>query len=1000
MRRFDHPGPPRVLFGPGAEALTAEALAELGAERVLLVAQARHREGAERLAEALGPRCVGIFDQVAPQVPEEVAEAARAMARAREADWVLAHGGGSAIGVAKAVTLALDVQLAAIPTTYSGSEMTPIWGITAGGVKTTGRDPRVQPALVVYDPELLQGLSPVVTRTSLFNALAHSAEALYAHDASEAVREAAEAGARSLFASLQALVDAPAQGPLPLELVAEGLHGAHLAGEVLGKAAMGLHHKLAHVLGGSFGTPHADTHTALLPHSLAANLPHAPEALARLQRAFGVADPVAALWDLAAQLGAPTRLEGFGLAQVEAAVELAMQKQYPNPAPLSPALLGPLLADLALGRRPSLSRRRLRLEGAEGPHATPLAALLGAPLEEAELAVLVVHGRGQSAEDLSRRLMAQAPGGRIAWLAPQAAARTWYPKGFQAEAENAAWQQSAYSALDAAWARLRQQLPPERVLVVGWSQGACLALSWLSQAKEAPRHLHAFTGAANPGARIFRDLDGVEVFVGTIAEDPWVPLAEVEATRDALRAAGAQVSCAVEAGDTHAIRPSELSVFHHRLERMMSSDFPTQTGYGNHLRSEALPGALPQHQNAPHAVPYGLYAEQINGTGFTVERAHNQRVWLYRLRPQVLPTPWERADAGGWTSDFSAGVTSPELLRFRRLPYPEGEVDFVRSLRTFAGAGSPQLKRGLSIHLYTATADMVDRAFANHDGDLAVVPQEGALRVRTELGWLRAEPGQLLILPRGIRFAVHLEDGRARGWVSELFDGHYQLPERGPVGANGLADERHFHAPVASFEDREAPHEILVRQGGALWRNVSPHSPFDVVAWHGRYAPFVYDLADFVAMWSVTVDHSDPSILTVLTHPLDTHGRNAVDIAVFKGRWDPTEHSFRPPFLHRNSAVEFNAVVKSPATAGPYQAGAYSYTPYLSPHSISAKGVARELARADDSPRRSSDDELWVQWESTYQLQVMPDFLGEPSRDRSYLEQFRGFPPHKAPTQG
>lgn len=420
------------------------------------------------------------------------------------------------------------------------------------------------------------------------------------------------------------------------------------------------------------------------------------------------------------------------------------------------------------------------------------------------------------------------------------------------------------------------------------------------------------------------------------------------------------------------------------------TDLSYQSGFGNALHSEALPGALPRLQNGPRDVPYGLYAEQINGTGFTVRRAENHRVWVYRLRPQIATVPFTRIESGRFVGRFDQGEVSPNPMRFAPVPYPEAAVDFLAGLQTFAGAGDPTTKVGFAIHVYAATADM-RRAFTDIDGDLLVVPQEGALRIRTELGLLHVTPGEIAILPRGIRFAVALPDGRGRGFVGELFNGHYELPERGPVGANGLADERHFRAPVAAYEDLEGPYEVVHKMGGDLWRSELGASPFDVVAWHGSYAPFKYDLMDFNAYWGANWDHPDPSILTVLTSPHDERGRNAVDFAVFKGRWDTIEHSFRPPFLHRNSAVEFNAVIKTPSTSGPYLAGASTYTPYLTPHGVSRRGYERGVAKGHDDPVRLSDDELWIQFESTYSLRVMPWFTGAGHRDPSYLDQFGGF---------
>jgi homogentisate 1,2-dioxygenase len=290
---------------------------------------------------------------------------------------------------------------------------------------------------------------------------------------------------------------------------------------------------------------------------------------------------------------------------------------------------------------------------------------------------------------------------------------------------------------------------------------------------------------------------------------------------------------------------------------------------------------------------------------------------------------------------------------------------------------------------------MVRTALCNVDGDLLVVPERGRLHLQTELGRLHVAPGEIAVVPRGLRVRVALPDGVARGFLGEVFDGHFALPERGVIGANGLADERHFLAPVADFEDDAAPWTIVVRQGGRLWEVDAAHSPFDVVAWHGTYAPFKYALEDFVSLGSVSVDHADPSILTVLTCPMDDHGRNAFDLAVFRGRWEATEHTYRPPFAHRNAAVELNGVIRVPAGSR-WQPGAFTFTPFLTPHAISARGHEQTVLASDDEadrPSRIPDDSLWIQFESGYGLKVMPWMLDHPARDRDHLAAFSGFRP-------
>jgi maleylacetate reductase len=346
--------PDRVVFGVGAERAVAGLLSDLGAQRVLLVAQARHTAGAERIAQALGTRAASVFTTEVPQVPGEVADAAVARARAAGADWVLAHGGGTPIGIAKAIALELPVSIAAVPTTYAGSERTNIWGITRDGRKLTGRDERVRPRLVVYDPELTLPLDRALSLDSLFNALAHSVEALYAEDATVEARRAAENSIEPLVSGLLSVASAPRD----LAARSLALRGAWLASASLGGASMGLHHKLAHVLGGRLGAPHARTHALLLPYSLAFNAQAAPAAIAVLGRALGSDDPPGFLYDLQRQLGLCTSLGSLGLTQgtLQAVADEALEMRYPNPRPVDRASLLALLDGALHDRRPSLAR--------------------------------------------------------------------------------------------------------------------------------------------------------------------------------------------------------------------------------------------------------------------------------------------------------------------------------------------------------------------------------------------------------------------------------------------------------------------------------------------------------------------------------------------------------------------------------------------------------------------------------------------------------------------
>jgi maleylacetate reductase len=339
---------PRVVFGAGALDRIPEELDRVGAARVLLVCTPRRGDAVERVAAAVGARLAGIFAAARMHVPAEVADAALAEARRVDADLCIAVGGGSAIGVAKALALRDGPPFIAVPTTYAGSEMTMIWGISAEGRKTTGRDPRVLARTVLYEPALTIPLPPAVTAASGMNALAHCVEALYAHDGSPVTALMAEEGIRALASSLPAAV----RDGTDLEARTGALYGAWLAGGSLGAVAMGLHHRICHVLGGGFDLPHAETHAVVLPHVAAFNAPAAPDALGRAARALGGDDAAGALFDLAAALGCPPSL-GLREDQLDAAAARVVETPYPNPRPFDAADVRALLQDAWAGRRPS-----------------------------------------------------------------------------------------------------------------------------------------------------------------------------------------------------------------------------------------------------------------------------------------------------------------------------------------------------------------------------------------------------------------------------------------------------------------------------------------------------------------------------------------------------------------------------------------------------------------------------------------------------------------------
>ena len=355
----------------------------------------------------------------------------------------------------------------------------------------------------------------------------------------------------------------------------------------------------------------------------------------------------------------------------------------------------------------------------------------------------------------------------------------------------------------------------------------------------------------------------------------------------------------------------------------MMTKMEYQSGFGNEFATEAAAGALPIGQNAPQMHPLGLYTEQFSGTPFTAPRAVNRRTWTYRIRPSVTHRPYEEAPLGLVRSGpFNETPTTPNQLRWDPLPLPEKETDFLDGMVTLGGNGDPAMQTGVAIHLYGANASMHGRFFANADGEMLVVPQMGAVQFHTELGIVEATPGEICVIPRGVKFRVELEEKQARGYICENYGLSFRLPELGPIGANGLANPRDFKAPVAAFEDREGDFEIFTKFLGRMWRASIDHSPLDVVAWHGNYAPCKYDLSRFNCINTVSFDHPDPSIYTVLSAPSAIAGTANCDFAIFPPRWLVAEHSFRPPWFHRNLMNEFMGLV-----FGAYDAKAEGFLP-------------------------------------------------------------------------
>jgi homogentisate 1,2-dioxygenase len=347
-----------------------------------------------------------------------------------------------------------------------------------------------------------------------------------------------------------------------------------------------------------------------------------------------------------------------------------------------------------------------------------------------------------------------------------------------------------------------------------------------------------------------------------------------------------------------------------------------QTGFGGHFESEAVPGALPKGRNSPQRPPFGLYAEQLSGSSFTSPRHENRRSWLYRMRPTADHRPFTRYNRAPL---FAPGPVKEPLApnRLRWDPptdLPEGK-DFVDGMATMLTNRDPADLEGIAVHLYRASKSMTDRVFVDADGESLIIPQSGTLRIRTELGCMDIGPGTVAVIPRGVRFRVEV-DGDSRGYVAENHGLPLRLPELGPIGSNGLANSRDFETPVAWFEDRDEPTEVIQKSLGSLWTTTLDHSPLDVVAWHGNYAPYRYDLARFNTIGTISYDHPDPSIFTVLTSPSNVPGRANADFVIFPPRWMVGEDTFRPPWFHRNVMSEAMGLIH-----GAYDAKAEGFAP-------------------------------------------------------------------------
>ncbi len=334
-----------------------------------------------------------------------------------------------------------------------------------------------------------------------------------------------------------------------------------------------------------------------------------------------------------------------------------------------------------------------------------------------------------------------------------------------------------------------------------------------------------------------------------------------------------------------------------------------QTGFGNDFATEAVNGALPIGRNSPQKAPLGLYAEQFSGTAFTVPRASNRRTWKYRIRPSVTHGVFEQIENERWLSSFDEVPVTPNQLRWNALPMPQSKTDFIDGIVTIAGNGNPASRSGISINIFACNEERPERFFFNSDAEMIIVAEKNRVRFLTELGIIEIEPGFIAVIPRGLKFRVELPDGDARGYICENYGALFRLPELGPIGSNGLANSRDFETPAAWFEDREGDSELIQKFDGNFWRSELGHSPLDVVAWHGNNAPYRYDLRKFNTIGSISYDHPDPSIFTVLTSPSGESGVANCDFVIFPDRWLVMEDTFRPPWYHRNFMSEYMGLV-------------------------------------------------------------------------------------------
>ena len=947
-----------LLFARDGFTALAARLGELGTKKVMLIS-GPSRRFVDAAVTALAKFAPVVFDGARVHVPVDVVSRAGSELVACEADTIVAIGGGSAIGLGKALRRGASVHFAAVPTTYAGSEMTSMYGVTQDGNKQTGRDPHVRPDVVLYDPTLTAEMPIALTTQSMFNAMAHALSVAsngLDNDVLDALRDALRA-TEDLLMAPRALVHREAAA-----------RAASACGSVLDLGTPGVQHKIAHLLGGALDLDHAALHAVLLPSFVAYLRTTQQKTLDAIEEAIDCRDLDAHLHDLLTRAGAPTAL-----------TELDAKPDAVRGTIMNTDLPAQIVIDALRGLRPPGRGGRIALAGAE-------ALVAGPPPERARRVVVALHGRSAEAGTIMRRLheiTGHDPSVCVIGLRTKGGADRWYATKYGEPGAGADPEvMGAIDRVDTALAALGRIVPRSSIILAGFSQGACLALEYAARRGSGLAAVVAPCGARIGQPREWRAasagaLTDLPILVGAALADRWIARADQAATIEWFRGAGARIEVIDGQGDRHDITARQRL---RARELILGTPHPRgRWGFGNTFESAARAGTIPQRQNTPRIAPHGLYPEQINGTGFTAPRAENQRTWVYRVRPSAQRRPFALLPHNRLVGSF--GVPEINLCGFAPLPPPKAEHDFVDGLVTLCGAGDARMRRGYAIHRYAANRSMERRAFYNADGDLLIIPEQGALTLLTELGPLEVAPGSIAIIPRGVTFAALLHDAFARGYVGEAFGRHFQLPERGAIGANGLADPRHFRAPAAWHEDRLVPDfRVVAKLGGRLHDASQDHSPFDVVGWHGNYAPYVYDLADFSPVGNTRFDHGDPSMHTVVSAPLDEGGAHTLDFVVFPPRWDATTNTFRPPYFHRNAVVEINGIVRE-AKAGPFQPGCVFITPPYTAHGVSGRSVEHTRQQSDAQANAPIElgTGLWFQFESTLAPALAP--WAEPLED-------------------